>query len=413
MMMTRRHLFGLGLAAGALPLTLRWARGDGTPLPAHPGVARRKLLVCLFQRGAVDGLSMVVPHGDPDYYAQRTSIAIARPADGGAVDLDGTFGLHPRLGALKPLWDSGALAVVHAVGSPSGSRSHFDAQDFMDSGTPDVAGTPDGWANRALGHLPHPGDATFRAVALGQSLPRALAGGVPSLVVDDLSRFGIVPRAKRPELRDRLTGAFERLYADQPGMIARTGREALAASARVRALPADSAPAAAYPKGPLGKHLMQIAQLHKADLGLELAFVDVGGWDTHANQGGADGQLARRLDELGGALAAFHADLGPLMADTVVLTMSEFGRTVAENGSGGTDHGHGTAMLVLGGPVRGRRVVGRWPGLGADARFEGRDLAVTTDFRDLFAEIVARHLGVKDLAAVFPGHQPAFPGVLA
>ncbi|PYP00226.1 MAG: hypothetical protein DMD61_04900 [Gemmatimonadetes bacterium] len=329
------------------------------PLPPHAG---RPVLVCLFQRGAVDGLNMIVPHGDSLYYSERPRIAV--PATD-VMDLDGYFGLHPRLAALKPLWDSKTLAIVHAIGSPNATRSHFDAQDYMESGTPGV-------------------------------------------------------KAPQPAARDRLTRAFEELYAgSSTGLLSSSSQEAFEAVQTLQRVdPTQYQPAAGadYPRGRLGKAMLEIAQLIKADVGLQVAFADVTGWDTHVNQGGGDGQLATRLAELGQALAAFSRDLGERMRDVVVLTMSEFGRTVRENGNAGTDHGHATAMLVLGGPVRGGRMLGRWPGLDPAQRFEGRDLAVTTDFRDLFAELLARHMGATGLDAIFPGFMPdpaRFPGAIS
>jgi uncharacterized protein (DUF1501 family) len=380
-----------------------------------------KVLVCIFQRGAVDGLSMVVPCFEPWYYQERRRIVVPRPGSGpeAAIDLDGRFGLHPRLGALKPLWDAGHLAVVHAVGSPDGTRSHFDAQDFMESGTPGVKTTPDGWLNRCLLHDQEHRETPFRGVAMGPQLPRALQGSAPTLAIGDLQAFGI--RAPQGPVRDRLTAAFEALWAGQDaGIVAGTAAESFEAIRMLKtANPAQYPPAngADYPKSPFGRSLLEVAQLIKADLGLEIAFVDVGGWDTHVNQGsGESGQLATRLSDFGQSLAAFAQDLGDKLSDVVVLTMSEFGRTVTENGTAGTDHGHATSMFVLGGSVKGGRVAGIWPGLAPELRYQRRDLAVTTDFRDLFGEVVARHLGIQPLDVVFPGYAISpdrFPGVLA
>ena len=378
-----------------------------------------RVLVCVFQRGAVDGLTMIVPWGDAAYYRDRRRIAIPRPGSdpAAAIDLDGRFGLHPRLAPLKPLWEARQLAIVHAVGSPDTTRSHFDAQDYMESGTPGVKSTRDGWLSRALRHRTEHRDTPFRGVAFGPQLPRALHGSAPALAINDLNAFGIrAPAAGR----DRLTAAFEQMYGgEQTGIVATTAAESFEAVQMLRrADPSRYQPAngAQYPRQPFGRAMMQAAQLIKADLGTEIVFVDVGGWDTHINQGAAEGQLAQRLGELGGALAAFAQDLGDRMADVCVLTMSEFGRTVSENGNGGTDHGHATAMLVMGGGVRGGRVAGRWPGLEREQRYEQRDLAVTTDFRDLFAEVAARHLGIVQLDALFPGYAvnaERYPGVMA
>lgn len=401
----------LGLVSfGFDPLFLSRAAYATTPASRPTG---GRTLVCLFQRGAVDGLSMVVPHGDAQYYRERPRIAIPKSA---VVDLDGHFGLHPELAPLKPFWDAGSLAAVTAVGSPDATRSHFDAQDYMETGTPGVKSTTDGWANRYCQNAREHTDTPFRAVAFGPQLPRLMAGTAPSLAIDDLRTFGVRPRAGG---NDRLTRAFEALYeGSATGLLAASASESFEAIRMLRAAdPAGRPPehGAAYPPGRLGQSLQQIAQLIKAGLGLEIAFADMTGWDTHVNQGNDQGQLSARLRELGQALAAFATDLGEAMRDVCVLTMSEFGRTVRENGTGGTDHGHGTAMLVLGGTVNGRRIAGRWPGLDPADRYEGRDVAVTTDFRDLFAELLTRHLGARDLGAVFPGYAIApgrFPGVL-
>jgi uncharacterized protein (DUF1501 family) len=412
---TRRAFLRSGALAlvslGLDPLFLERAAFALAPAPA----ARRRVLVCLFQRGAVDGLSMVVPHGDAAYYRERPRIAI--PADQ-VLDLDGHFGLHPALSGLMPMWRQGALAPVLAVGSPDLTRSHFDAQDYMESGTPGVKATPDGWLNRCAQHAEEHRNSVFQSVAFGPQLPRILAGTAPALAISDLRAFGI--RAGSPGVRDRLTQAFEELYNESAtGIVASSAAEGFAAAQTLkRVLPSTYQPehGAEYPKGKLGDALMQIAQLIKVDVGLEQAFADAGGWDTHIAQGSDQGQLATRLKDLGDALGAFSQDLGDRMSDVVVLTMSEFGRTVAENGSIGTDHGHATAMFVMGGGVRGGRVAGRWPGLDPQQRFEGRDLAVTTDFRDLFGEVLTRHSRVKSLGAIFPGYDISpdrFPRVMS
>src|SRR6267143_3346044 len=365
---------GLALVSFGLdPLFLARAAFATTRLSAYP--SNRPILVCLFQRGAVDGLNMIVPHGDPLYYRERPRIAVPE-AD--VVDLDGHFGLHPRLAALKPLWENKSLAAIHAIGSPDSTRSHFDAQDYMESGTPGAKATPDGWLNRYCQHDREHQNTPFRAVAFGPQLPRILAGSAPSLAIDDLQAFGL--RAPQPAARDRLTRAFEDLYAGSAtGLLSASSREAFEAVQMLKGLDPSryrSANEADYPRGKLGKALLEIAQLIKADVGLQVAFADVTGWDTHVNQGATEGQLAGRLGELGQALAAFTRDMGERMRDVVVLTMSEFGRTVRENGSSGTDHGHASAMLVLGGAVNGGRVLGKWPGLDPAQRFEGRDVAV-------------------------------------
>jgi uncharacterized protein (DUF1501 family) len=383
---------------------------------------RPKILIAVFQRGAVDGLSMIVPHGDPDYYASRGSIAIARPAPGGAettIDLDGFFGLHPALGPLKPMWDDRRLAIVHACGSPDTTRSHFDAQDYMESGTPGVKSTADGWLARGLAAMPARAPASpFRAVSLGPALPRILRGDVGAVAMNSVADFDIKQggtiMAGGPGARQGFESLYEQGVRD---LLYGTGRETFEAVKMLKAAaPQRLAPAngAAYPRGRFGESLRQIAQLIRADVGLEVAFADVGGWDTHAGQGNERGQLALRLREFSEGLAALDRDLGPRMSDVVVLTMSEFGRTVRENGNRGTDHGRATAMLALGGAVKGGRVYGRWPGLRREQLFEGRDLAVTTDFRSLFAEVAVRHLAAP-AEPLFPGFaagSSAFPGVI-
>lgn len=366
---------------------------------------KRKTLVAIFQRGAVDGLNMIVPFGESNYYNLRPAIAIPKPNGSNAetaISLDGFFGLHPSMSSLKPLWDSKRLAIVHATGSPDNTRSHFDAQDYMESATPGVKSTSDGWLNRYLQSKKEKDASPFRAISMTQQMPRALQGRAQVLAMSNLSNFAI--RAGRSS--SSVQGGFEAIYSrDKNEMLAETGRETFDAINYLKeANPAQYKPenGAQYPQGQLGRSLLQIAQLIKAGVGLEIAFTDIGGWDTHVNQGNARGQLANRLQEFSSAIAAFYQDLGQRMDDVVVLTMSEFGRTVRENGNRGTDHGHANAMLVLGNSVRGGQVYGKWPGLKNDQLFEGRDLALTTDFRDVFGEVAARHLGATDLKSVFP-----------
>jgi uncharacterized protein (DUF1501 family) len=379
----------------------------------------RKILIAIFQRGAVDGLNMVVPFGEPDYYKFRPSIAIPKPEAGkeeSAINLDGFFGLHPSMKPFKPLWDSQRLAIVHASGSPDNSRSHFDAQDYMESATPGVKATGDGWLNRYLQNRPDPQASSFRAVALTRTMPRVLMGPAPSVSMANLSEFSI--RAGKSSAN--LQSGFEAIYAQQTkDKLAGTGRETFeAVNSLKRVNPAQYKPenGAVYPTTPFGNSLRQIAQLIKSDVGLEIAFTDMGQWDTHVNQGNSRGQLANLLQQFSSGIAALYQDLGQRMDDVVILTMSEFGRTVRENGNRGTDHGHANAMFVLGNGVRGGKVYGRWPGLKEDQLFEGRDLALTTDFRDVFSEVASRHLGATDLGFVFPSYsisQSKFKGFLS
>jgi uncharacterized protein (DUF1501 family) len=391
----RRTAFGADLMRGA----------------ALNGAARGKTLICLFQRGAADALNMVVPHGEAAYYRLRPNIAIARPGavgTTGALDLDGFFGLHPALSPMKPLWDMGILAPVHAVGSPSSTRSHFDAQDYMESGTPDQKGTRDGWLNRYLalqgtceaGCVHDAKPSPFRAVAMTQQTPRILEGPAPTVAMNSLDEFSV--RATGPAV-DRLEALYRTGTAD---VVHAAGGEMFEAVRILKhADPQSYQPqnGAAYPNSQFGNRLRQIAQLIKADVGVEVAFADVGGWDTHVNQGASNGQLAQRFDDLARSISALVADLGDRMADVTIMTMSEFGRTVRQNGNGGTDHGHASALFVIGGNVKGGKVHGKWPGLEPEQLYEGRDLALTTDFRSVFSEVAARHLGASKLDALFPG----------
>jgi uncharacterized protein (DUF1501 family) len=371
--------------------------------------ASGKVLVAVFQRGAVDGLSMVTPHGDPGYAGLRPAIGLQPPRRGEserAIDLDGFFALHPALAPLVPLWESRALALIHACGSPDTTRSHFDAQDYMETGTPGVKSTPDGWLARAVKTRPRR-STPFRAVAMGPMLPRTLQGDIGAISMQSIERFDVRAGADG-DARQGFESLYEQGVHD---LLYGTGRETFEAVKMLRSADAARLPpanGAVYPRGQLGEALRQIAQLIKANVGLEVAFTDMQGWDTHVGQGAERGQLALRFRDFGGALAAFARDLGDKMSDVVVLTMSEFGRTVAENGNRGTDHGHATAMLVLGGGVRGGCVYGRWPGLASHQLFEGRDLAVTTDFRTLFTEVATHHLGVS-AAPLFPGFRATQP----
>jgi uncharacterized protein (DUF1501 family) len=374
---------------------------------------RKKILVAIFQRGAADGLNIVVPHGEKAYYDLRPTIAVPRPAagnDAAAIDLNGFFGLHPSLAPLKPLFDQQHLAIVDAVGSPDPTRSHFDAQDYMESGTPGLKATNDGWMNRALPKAdgkPSP----VRAVALGPVLPRSMRGPEPAIALQTLGGFQVrnAQAAKQ----------FQQMYAEtKDPMLQATGRETFEAVAMLQSIQRQQykpAGGAQYPRGRFGDSLQQIAQLIKSDVGVEMAFADIGGWDHHVNELGqkaSEGQLAVLLREYGQALSAFWTDLGDRMGDVAVVTMSEFGRTAHENGNRGTDHGHANCMFVMGGGVKGGKVYGKWPGLEKDQLYEQRDLALTTDFRDVLGELVARHLGNPTVQGVFPGYDPKFLGLV-
>ena len=368
---------------------------------------KKKILVTIFQRGAVDGLNMIVPHGESEYYNLRRNIAVAKPNQtDGAVNLDGFFGLHPALKPLEKFWQNKQMAVVHSVGSPDNTRSHFDAQDYMEAGTPGVKSTRDGWLNRVLQETKTAEDSPFRAVSLTQQLPRSLYGRAPSVAMTNLADFAINAGIYTQSVQ----GGFEGIYNQNADNLSATGKETFeAVNFLKQANPAQykSENGAQYPNNPFAGNLRQIAQLVKANVGLEIAFTDTPGlnWDTHANEGGARGQIANLLGNFGQAIAAFATDLGKRMDDVVILTMSEFGRTAKENGTRGTDHGHANSMLVLGNSVKGGKIYGDWKGLTNENLYEGRDLAVTTDFRDVFGEIAQKHLGNKSLDKVFPNYQ--------
>lgn len=411
--MDRRYFLktgGIGLASfGLMAAAPEFLHQFAAAQTAAKGFGKKKVLVTIFQRGAVDGLNMVVPYGESEYYNLRRNIAIKRPTEnGGAIDLDGYFGLHPSMKPFEQFWKDKRLAIVNAAGSPDNTRSHFDAQDYMESGTPGYKGTKDGWLNRVLQTTSKKEESPFRAVAMTQSLPRALYGKAPSVAMTNLSDFSI----KAGIYSNNMRGGFEGIYEqNSKDTLSETGKETFeAVNFLKQADPAQYKPenGAVYPATALGRSLQQIAQMIKAGIGLEIAFAEMGGWDTHSNQGNpqnpSQGQLANLLRDFAASIAAFNTDLGKRMDDVVVLTMSEFGRTARENGTRGTDHGHANAMFVLGNSVKGGKVYGDFRGLKSDKLYEGRDLDVTTDFRDVFAEAAYKHLGAKDLGKIFPNY---------
>ena len=423
MQLTRRYFLksaGLSLfGVGAVPAFLRRAAF------AVPSASfRKKIFVAIFQRGAADGLNIVIPYGEQDYYTMRPTIAIPAPgksldAREAGINLDGFFAFHPSLEALKSIFDQGHLAVIEAAGSPNNTRSHFEAQDFMETATPGQSNTKDGWLNRYLVHSPEADATPFRAVAATPRMPLTLEGPAHALAIGDLRSFRLHLNPNQPGMAG-MESALATLYASTSDpLLSDTAREAFSAARTLERIgnqlyiPENGA---RYPNGPFGRHMQEVAQLIKEGLGLEIAFVDVGGWDHHVNEGGITGQLAARLRDFGDSLAAFYQDMGSRMADVVVLTMSEFGRTARENGNRGTDHGHANVMFAIGGPVRGGRIYGQWPGLKPNQLNEDRDLALTTDFRDVFAEIVVRHLGTQSASSIFPGYEVSpgrFPGLCA
>ncbi|MGA9586824.1 MAG: DUF1501 domain-containing protein [Terracidiphilus sp.] len=402
MQMNRRFFLHKGALAVAGTTTLPGflvrsvlAETEGTP---------NRRMVVIFQRGAADGLNVVVPYREKNYYAMRPNIAIPQNQ---VIDLDGFFGLHPSMTSFKPLYDAGHLAIVHAAGSPDMSRSHFDAQDFMESGTPGIKSTEDGWLNRALqaeDENSRRQETAFRALALGPEVPRTLAGKVPAIALNNVNNFAVAGRGPTPSAA---ASAFEAMYGKSGDRIFHAaGEETFEAVKMLRAAnPAQYQPAAGveYPNSEFGNRMKQVAQLLKSNLGVEAAFTDIGGWDTHQNQGSVEGQLSQRLRDFSDSIAAFWRDMGDGAENVTLVTMSEFGRTAHENGTGGTDHGHANAMFVLGGNVKGGKVYGKWPGLNNDQLNEGRDLALTTDYRQVLGEVVSKTIGATDLDIVFPG----------
>jgi len=365
-----------------------------------------KRLVVIFLRGGIDGLNVVIPYTETDYYEARPTLAIPQPGkEKGVLDLDGNFGLHPALSPLIPLWKEKTLAFVHACGSTDDTRSHFDAQKYMESGTPGNKKTVEGWMNRMLGILP--GKTPVEAVSVGSTLPLILAGHESA---SNISLRGNSAR-KLPIDQDKIQSAFDQLYASNDPLSLAYQEGRAARDTLLKQLEAEMEEAnngAPLPKGFAGE-TRQLASLMVRDPSIQLAFMDVGGWDTHANQGSSQGQLANRLKNLGEGLVTLVDRLGKIYADTTILVVSEFGRTVAENGNGGTDHGRGNAMWILNGSVRGGQVYGQWPGLSESERYEGRDLAITTDFREVVSTVLLNQFQVKpnQIDRIFPGYKPA------
>ncbi|BAM04466.1 DUF1501 domain-containing protein [Phycisphaera mikurensis] len=396
--------------------------------PAAHVTAKNKTLVVVFLRGGIDGLNLVVPHGDPAYAKLRPGIGVAAPGkEGGALDLDGFFGMNPRAAALMPALASGEAIALQAVGYPGNSRSHFEEQDVWETGVSGNTMGHDGWLNRHL--LTSTGHGPIRAVALSDSLPRILRGEAPAFAFPGLTDLGFGGRGNA-EQEASVVAALEQAHAavapggtrDAIDLVHAAGRETLEGVKVLRGVAAQPyEQSASYPSGQLGQRLASAARLIKAGVGLEVVQIDYGGWDTHNRQGdGAQGNFGTKVEELCGSLAAFSEDLGPRSDDTLVLTLSDFGRTARQNGTAGTDHGWANAMLAMGGPVAAKKaldpgrgpVMGAWPGLGPEQLHQKRDLKHTTDFRDVLAEVVTSHLGNANLPKVLPGHAFSPVGLL-
>jgi uncharacterized protein (DUF1501 family) len=407
---SRRDFFKMGgLSAAGLAITVmpKWVWAASTLLQDSP-----KILIVLFQRGAADGLNMVAPYNDSFYHKFRPTIALNPPGqDKSALDLDGTFGLHPALSSLMPMWKNGSFGIVHAVGSPDGSRSHFEAQDNMETGTPGVKITPDGWLNRTLANAYGKSKSPLTAVAISPRLPRILRGDYPVTSFPNLNAY-------RFSGGDMQAASFDQLYEGSiDRFLSGVGKETEESVNTLQKIigngpknPED----AGFPKSPVGRSFFELSRVIKANVGLRIGFLDIGGWDHHANEGSTDGQLNSHLKDLGDAIAAFYQNMGDQAGNILLVTMTEFGRTMQENGDRGTDHGHGSVMMLFGGNVKGGKVYGQWPGLSPDQLFEGRDLQVTTDFRQVHSEILAQHLGLTVQSNIFPGFTAGSPlGFLA
>lgn len=380
---------------------------------AAEGAVNRDLVVCIFLRGGADGLTLCVPHGDDGYYRARRATAVARPDSTNplrAIDLDGFFGLPPAMAALKPIYEAGQLAVVHATGLTDSTRSHFEAQDRMEAATPGAPPSISGWLARHLLAVEAPQDGRLRAVAAGGAIPRSLATAPAAIALPDIESYGL---AGRPQTNEERTALLRARYEQTAEPLRTHAANVFASIELIRQIGAASqSPAeSGYPDTAFGKGLHAVAALAKADVGLEVACVDLGGWDTHAAQGSTSGQLHAQMQQLAAGLAAFHADMAPRADRYTVLVMSEFGRRVAENYSLGTDHGHGNAMFVMGGNVNGGRVITSWPGLDPEQLDDGRDLSISIDYRDICAEVLADRAGNPDLDVVFPGYVPNFRDV--
>jgi len=397
-------LFGVSLVGGIPGFIAEAAASDKIIAPYK----KKKTMVCIFQRGAMDGLMAVTPFTDENLKAARPTLFMSAAKGGTAkplIDLDGRFGLHPSMAAFEPLYRDGRLGIVHGIGSPNNTRSHFDAQDYMESGTPFNKGTASGWLNRAVGLLGHDTATPFQAVSLTSALPRSFYGDNQSVAINNLQDFGI-------QMRGNAAGAnmaaksFEDLYGQaSSGLLKSTGKESFDAVKMLQKNDTKNykpANGAVYPNTAVGNSLKQIAQLIKMDVGLEVAFTESGGWDTHFNQGTENGIFARNVNDLSNCIVAFWTDLGQYQDDVTLMTMTEFGRTVHQNGTGGTDHGRASCNFILGNDVAGGKVYGDIKPLSVDNLEDGRDLTVTTDFRSVFSSVADSHLGIKNDRILFP-----------
>ena len=400
-------LFGVGLMGGIPSFMAEAAASEKNFRPYK----RKRVLVCIFQRGAMDGLMAVTPFQDAYLKAARPNLFVGE----GMIDLDGRWGLHPGLKAFEPLFREGRLGIVHGIGSPNTTRSHFDAQDYMESGTPFNKGTASGWLNRAVGLLGHDGMTPFSAVSLTSALPRSMYGDNPALAIGNLQDF-VIQLKGNPALAAAAAQSLEQSYNKaSSGLLQQTGKESFEAMKMLQAADIrnyQAANGAVYPNSPLGGSMRQIAQLIKMDVGIEVAFTESGGWDTHFNQGTDNGIFAQSIGDLGNCIAAFWRDLDVYQDDVTVMTMTEFGRTVHQNGTGGTDHGRASCNFILGNQVAGGKVYGDVKALAVENLEDGRDLPVTTDFRNVFSAVADAHLQIANDKVLFPDWSGVHAGVM-
>jgi uncharacterized protein (DUF1501 family) len=363
-----------------------------------PASLRKKTLVFIFMRGAADGLAIVPPVKDT-YYNKALRPSLFTGSDI-ALKLDGYFGLHPALKDIYPLWEQGIFSIVHQCGTPGGTRSHFDAQDFMESGTPGVKSTEDGFLDRMVGEMAAK-SSPLRIVALQSNLPRSLWGTHGAFAMNDIKEFQNDKGISSPSIGKNFESMYDQALDE---VLKGTGKKTFQSLDILKKLPETSSDAN-YPNSALGKRLQDIAKLIRGDVGLELAVTECGGWDTHQRQGNEQGPLAKNLNDLGLSIAAFTKELGSKMEDVCLITMTEFGRTVHENGTGGTDHGYGSVMMAFGGGVKGKQVINKWKDLKKENLFEERDLSISFDYRDVWKEILSAHYGIKDFVKIFPNYQ--------
>jgi len=407
----REFLCLAGLSAAPLSLP-GWAPRMAFAPPGSPPSG--DLLVCVFLRGGMDGLTAVIPHFESEYYDARANLSIAEPrtsSDTSSVQLDDRFNLHPSLRPLLDPYQAGELAIVHACGSPDPTHSHFDAMDYMERGTPGEKQIASGWIARHLLTAPWENDSPFRAIGMGVGLQASLRGPVPAAALQSVAEFHLPGNPQGVAVLQQALSSLYELPMEEQSLFQGLSSQAATTFEAMDLLegldPDGYQPAggAQYPEDEFGRGLAQIALLAKAELGLEIACIDIGGWDTHVQQGADEGRMPQLMASLASGLAAFHLDMRAKMNDVAVVTMSEFGRRLAENGGGGTDHGHGGVMFVMGGGILGGKVYGEWPGLAPENLYGPGDLAITTDFREVLAEIVQKRLRNDRIDEIFPGYR--------